>query len=72
MGEENGFVGVTVADEGWCKYFVGEGKLESRSRKSRGQFPVDRRRKTGVSWIGGIDVPTRFWKEAEANGEGLA
>ena len=72
MGKENGFVGVAVADERWCKYFVGEGKLESRSRKSRGQFPVDRRRKAGVSWIGGIDVPTRFWKEAEANGEGLA
>ena len=72
MGEENGFVGVTVADERWCKYFVGEGKLETGSRKSRRQFPIDRRRKTGVSWIGGIDVPTRFWKEAEANGEGLA
>jgi hypothetical protein len=72
FGEENGFLGVAVADERWCKYFVGEGKLESRGRKSRRQFPVDGRRKTGVSWIGGIDVPTRFWKEAEANGEGLA
>lgn len=72
LGEEDGFLGVAVANEGWCKYFVGEGKLEGRGRKSRRQFPVDGRRQTGVSWIGGIDVPTRFWKEAKANGEGLA
>jgi hypothetical protein len=44
LGEEDGFLGVAVADERRCKYFVGEGKLEGRSRKSRGQFPVDRRR----------------------------
>ena len=72
MGEEDGFFGVAVADERRCKYFVGEGKLEGRSRKSWGQFPVDRGRKTGVSWIGGINVPTRHWKEAKTNGDGLA
>ena len=44
LGEEDGFLGVAVANEGWGKYFVGEGKLEGRGRKSRRQFPVDGRR----------------------------
>jgi len=44
LGEEDSFLGVAVANEGWGKYFVGEGKLEGRGRKSRRQFPVDGRR----------------------------
>jgi hypothetical protein len=46
LGEEDCFLGVAVADERRCKYFVGEGKLEGRSRKSRRQFPIDGRRQT--------------------------
>ena len=46
LGEEDSFLGVAVADERRCKYFVGEGKLEGRSRKPGRQFPIDARRQT--------------------------
>ena len=71
LGEEDGFLGVAVADERRCKYFVGEGKAEGRGGETWGEFPVHSRRQARVSRVGGVDMPPRFRPEAETEGEGV-
>ncbi len=69
--EEDGFLLVSVADEGWEEDFIWEGELEGGSGEAGWEFPFDGGGHTGIARVGPVDVPAGGGSKTETHHEGL-